>query len=210
MHPIIHPATIELIVQEYEADRPRRVAEDASWRAEGLPFDELLDRVGRAEVLGKRHPHQRRLTRDALEAGRRALRRLSEQLRAAPDFHIVWTLIHNAFSPIRGLGELAIYDAAERLRHRLNLEAPHIIYLHAGTRVGARRLAGGRLPKDSLWGILRSAVPAGLRHLSTHEIEDILCSYKDELLLSPQQFRARRSASKRRACSPANEIQRGC
>jgi hypothetical protein len=209
MRPTVHPETIALIVEEYGADRRQRAAEDAWWRADGLPFEAVLDRVGRAEVLGKRHGHQRRLTAVALEAGRRALHAISDQLRAAPDFLQLWFLVQAAFAPIRGLGELAVYDAAERLRHRLKLSSHHVIYLHAGARVGARRLAGGRLPKESAWGILRTEVPSGLQHLSTHEIEDVLCIYKDELLLSPRQFRAGRSGGGSR-CGGAPDLRPVC
>jgi hypothetical protein len=69
MRPTVYPETIALIVEEYGADRRLRAAEDAWWRADGLPFEAVLDRVGRAEVLGKRHGHQRRLP--AARAGAR-------------------------------------------------------------------------------------------------------------------------------------------
>ena len=63
--------------------------------------------------------------------------------RNAADFHELWSTVGAAYRPIHGLGELAIYDTAERLRHRLKLESTHVIYLHSGARIGARRLAGG-------------------------------------------------------------------
>lgn len=119
-------------------------------------------------------------------------------------------LVQDAFKPIWGLGELAVYDTTERLRHRLGLESVHVIFLHAGTRVGARHLAGGRLGRDDAWGIHRHQVPDGLRHLTTHEIEDILCLYKDELLLTPEQFLSRRSKRGPSGCGPAHEPRAIC
>ena len=131
-------------------------------------------------------------------------------MQSAPDFLELWFLVQAAFKPIYGLGELAVYDAAERLRYRLELESAHVIFLHAGARVGARRLAGGRLGKERAWGHQRHEVPLGLRHLSTHEIEDILCTYKDELLLTPQQFRARRGGGLSPGCSRPFEARPSC
>jgi hypothetical protein len=48
--------------------------------------------------------------------------------------------------PIPGIGELAVYDTALRIGARLGLE-PAKVYLHAGTRAGAKALGlayGGR------------------------------------------------------------------
>lgn len=206
----VHPETINLIVEEYHLGAKAREAEARWWRGEGLSFTEVIDRVGQAELFGKRHPHQYRLSASALMEGTAALQAISDQLESAPDFLQLWFLVQSAFKPIHGLGELAVYDATERLRHRLGLESAHVIYLHAGARVGARRLAGGRLKRESAWGILRWDIPEGLRHLSTHEIEDVLCIYKDELLLTPQQFRAQRSAGSLRGCAPASESRLSC
>lgn len=208
--PTIYPETISLIVAEYAADTARRTREEAWWRGEGLTFDEVLERVGQASIFGGRHGHQRRLSKAALAAGTTALHRIGRELEAAADFHSLWQMVDDAFRPIRGLGELAVYDAAERLRHRLGLEAPHLIYLHAGARVGARRLAGGRLAREDAFGILRHKLPEGLRGLSTHAIEDILCSYKEELLLTPAQFRVRRGRGSPARCGMAPEVRPGC
>lgn len=210
MRPYIHPETIDLIVEEYGLGADLRDIEATWWRADGQPFEAVIDRVGRAELFGKRHSHQCRLSASALEQGTAALHAISGRLRTAPNFLQLWFLVQDAFKPIYGLGELAVYDASERLRHRLGLESDHVIYLHAGARIGARRLAGGRLKKESAWGVQRWDMPEGLRHLSTHEIEDILCIYKDELLLSPQQFRARRSGGSGPGCRSSGEIRLSC
>jgi hypothetical protein len=192
MRPFIHARTIDLIVEEYEKCASHRDEQSEWWKADGLSFEELLTRVGMAESKSGRHPHQRRLEKSALEQGTTALRSVKNRIKSANDFYVLWRIIQERFKSIKGLGELATYDAADRLRHRLNLESEHIIYLHAGTRVGARRLFGGRLPREIGWGLQRDDVPFGLRHLSTHEIEDILCHYKDELLLTPDEFVKRR------------------
>ncbi|MDZ4052119.1 MAG: hypothetical protein U1E24_02490 [Phenylobacterium sp.] len=210
MRPTVYPETIEMIVKEYRLGDTGRASEAVWWRADGETFDAVIDRAARAEINGKRHPHQRRLKAQAIENGVSRLLAIKDRLQAAPDFLELWFLVQAAFKPIAGLGELAVYDAADRLRHRLNLASEHVIFLHAGARVGARRLAGGRLGRESAWGILRHEVPMGLRHLSTHEIEDVLCIYKEELLLSPQQFLARRSGAGTSRCGPMVEARPSC
>ena len=210
MRPTVHPETIDMIVAEYETDADSRADEAAWWRAAGARFEKVIERAGKAELWGKRHPHQRRIPARALAEGTAALLAVASRLSSAPDFLRLWWVVQAAFRPIRGLGELAVYDTAERLRYRLGLESEHVIFLHAGARVGARRLAGGRLPNESAWGIQRHEIPFGLRALSAHEIEDVLCIYKDELLLTPAQFRERRSGAARRPCSGAPEPRPGC
>lgn len=184
----VHSKTIDRIVADYLRGEVARALESAWWAAKGLAFATVVERAARAEIRGVRHPHQRRLKARSLERGHAALNAIQTRLERAADFHELWSTVGAAYRPIHGLGELAIYDTAERLRHRLKLESTHVIYLHSGARIGARRLAGGRLKRECAWGIQRVDVPAGLRHLSTHQIEDILCIYKDDLLLPPDQF----------------------
>lgn len=210
MRPTTYPETIRLIVEEYGRGQTYRDSEAAWWRADGVEFAEVVNRAVCSEIEGKRHPHQRRLKAKALSQGSLALQAIRNRLLAAPNFLELWFLVQAAFKPISGLGELAVYDVADRLRHRLGLVSEHVIFLHAGTRIGARRLMVGRIPKESAWGILRHEVPEGLRHLPTHAIEDILCIYKDELLLAPQQFLARRSVGRIRNCWKSVEQRPSC
>lgn len=205
MRSVASSETVALIVKDYQRGARRRAHEKAWWRADGEPFAVVLDRVGRADLFGKRHPHQRRLSGNALECGRQALHRIADRLQDADDFYSLMLLVGEAFGEIRGLGELAIYDTAERLRHRLDLEAKHLVHLHAGARIGARRLLGGKLPRGDAWGVLRHQLPEGLWHLSTHEIEDILCIYKDDFFLTPDEFRARRGCSAPPGCGDGDE-----
>lgn len=203
-----YPGTIDLIVEEYLRDNVHRQAETEWWRAEGLSHELWLERIVEADLFGKRHPHQRRLGRNAIEHGKIALKPMIEKILIAPDFLELWFIVKKTFRPIYGLGELAVYDTADRMRHRLDLVSEHLIFLHAGARVGARRLLGGRLPRESGWAIQRWDVPQGLRHLPTHEIEDILCIYKDEFFLTPEEFLARRRV--RSGCVGTQDIRVSC
>lgn len=78
--------------------------------------------------------------------------------------------------PIPKIGELTVYDTALRVGARFGLE-PSRVYVHAGTRDGARALGfdGHRqyIEMDEL--------PASSRRLRAREAEDMLCIYKKRL-----------------------------
>ena len=123
---------------------------------------------------GKRHPHQRRIPLRVLQSAERQLQAIAAQLRAARSFAELHRLIERRIKPIHGIGDLATYDIAHRIGAYLRRE-PEAVYLHAGTREGARALnLGGRT-------IQLRELPPGLRKLSAAEIEDCLCIYKEAL-----------------------------
>jgi hypothetical protein len=122
----------------------------------------------------KRYPHQRRLSPDALEI---ATKRLGEaNLRSARSFDELITRVSAAVQPVDGIGELYVYDTALRLGGYLGF-LPRKIYLHAGTRQGAKVLG---LDHRSDF-VSRNQLPLPIRRLKPHEIEDVLCIYKDWL-----------------------------
>jgi hypothetical protein len=120
---------------------------------------------------GKRHPHQRRIPGRVLRQAATALTNASFAVATFDELHEV---VRTTIGPLRGIGELAVYDVAYRIGAHLGLE-PDKVYLHAGTREGARALdlGGATLWKDEL--------PKSFHRLSVGEIEDCLCSYKDDL-----------------------------
>jgi hypothetical protein len=195
-----------MIVADYRREAPAREREARWWRAEGQPFLEVIDRVGRARTeAGTRHSHQRRLTRAAIEGCVAALTRIAPQLESAENYFSVQMLVKDAFEPVYGAGELAIYDAADRLCERLGYTSEHIVYLHNGARVGFRRIHGGRIPTESAWGIQYWQLPEGLCCLSARETEDVLCIYKDDFLLPPTQLRAKWEGRRLTRCGPQVE-----
>lgn len=78
------------------------------------------------------------------------------------------------------MGALTIYDTAVKIGAHLGLE-PTSVYLHTGTRDGARALGldvrGGTIPIDSL--------PPEFARLDADEIEDCLCMFKADLRKLP-------------------------
>lgn len=127
---------------------------------------------------GKRYSHQRRLTKVALERALDVLSKHARAIQKAHDFDDLVHLIDTALEPISGLGELYVYDTTLRIGAKLNL-FPDKVYLHAGTRLGARAL-GLRTAAT----LKMSELPKEFRALKPHEIEDVLCIFKDELKTS--------------------------
>lgn len=123
---------------------------------------------------GKRWSHQRRIPPSALEKATRRLRRA--KLGSASSFADLIARVDTAVRRVHGIGELYVYDTALRLGGHLRL-LPHEVYLHAGTRRGARAL-GLDHRSDS---VSPNQLPAALRRLRPHEVEDVLCIYKDWL-----------------------------
>jgi hypothetical protein len=76
---------------------------------------------------------------------------------------------------VYGIGELYVYDTALRIGVNLGV-FPKEVYLHAGTRVGARKL-GLDVSKPT---VKMSFLPTHLRTLRPHEVEDVLCIFKDQ------------------------------
>jgi len=168
-------ATLVALVDDYIARvRPRHAA--------GRKFDrshkDLATAISFAALALtpelSRHAHQRRIPGHALAAADRRLQRarLGNCIRFS-DLHAAVKRVGDA---IDGLGELWTYDTALRIGNWLERE-PDMVYLHSGTRVGARNLGLDHHAAS----IALEALPAELQQLSPAECEDFLCIYKDRL-----------------------------
>lgn len=95
---------------------------------------------------------------------------------ACSSFDELHDLVEGATDDIRMIGPLTVYDVATRIGAYLD-QQPKRIYLHAGTRGGARALGldGNRRTLE------RSELPREFRRLTPAECEDVLCIYKDHL-----------------------------
>jgi hypothetical protein len=113
---------------------------------------------------------------EALEEAAGRLQAVEVEIAVAADFAALHGLVEAAILSISGIGELAVYDIAHRIGSYRGLH-PEKIYLHAGTREGAKAL-GLRTNQKSL---PMSCLPAGLRSLSAEEAEDLLCIYRKTL-----------------------------
>jgi hypothetical protein len=168
---------LEVIVRTYiRKIRPRAHAE-IDWFSRQPSLDAAIEKAALAvNSRGKRYSHQRRLTKAALKHALRALLDKSGAMEQARDFDKLFKIIGAAVKSIQGIGELYIYDTSFRIGAKLNL-FPKKVYLHAGTRAGARALG----LNHRAHALSVSALPKEFRALEPHELEDVLCIFKDKL-----------------------------
>ncbi len=118
--------------------------------------------------------HQRRIIPSARRQAKVVLTASKSRLKACESFHELYELLNEILDPVPGVGALYIYDAALRMGAYLRL-APKRVYLHAGTRDGARALG---LAYESEFLELHQ-LPVELRGLTADQAESFLCIYKD-------------------------------
>ena len=119
------------------------------------------------------HPHQRRLGRKILAQAARALRRKIDAVRACGHFEELHGLVTSCTQRIDRFGALARYDVALRIGAHLGVW-PELIYQHAGTKVGCKKL-GVRCEGKT---VEPAELPAPIRRLKPHHAENFLCIYK--------------------------------
>ena len=127
--------------------------------------------------LKKRNPHQYRLKHSDLQDFSELLLLLEVQIAKTKTFDELFLIISK--TSIKGIGELAKYDTATRIAAFLKL-TPEKIYLHAGTKKGAKNLLNKRITTKT---ISKNELPNIFHSLSCAEIEDVLCIYKNRLKL---------------------------
>jgi len=123
---------------------------------------------------GKRHSHQRRIPRVLLEQAEAKLQGIGRKLAKAADFAALHRLVEQEIGDMKGIGDLTVYDVAHRIGAHFG-KPPEYVYLHAGTRIGARVFGIGGDSFD------QKLLPEPFARLAPSEIEDCLCIYKDEL-----------------------------
>jgi hypothetical protein len=168
--------------------------QELEWYRRQPTLSAAIEAAGLAVVEGRRHPHQRRLRQITLDKGTASLLRSKAAIGKAKDFHELHSLIDRLLAPIDGIGELYVYDTALRLGASLGM-LPARVYLHRGTRLGARAL--GFEGKDVLE---MRELPKPLRRLRAYEVEDFLCIYREYFLGNGSKTSCR--SGKRRVCFP--------
>jgi hypothetical protein len=124
----------------------------------------------------KRHSHQRRLQKKALTIAEVKLLNAIAKIRGATDFQAILDIVQKVAGNISGLGELYVYDTALRIGRALG-HSPKFVYLHAGTKQGAKAL--GLEHKRAF--IPMSAFPDPIAKAAPEIVEDFLCVCKDKL-----------------------------
>ena len=171
------PTTLQGVVSAYIRDYRDPCADELNWFAERSNLKEAIWAAAMAlRPDGKRLDHQRRIPSTVLRAAATALLHRHQALARSQSFADLFAIVENATTGARGFGELGVYDTALRIGAYLRLE-PEVVYLHAGTRVGARAFG---VPAGQP-AISPSALPSTFSRLSPREIEDCLCIFKDDI-----------------------------
>ncbi len=165
------------IVSDYIANKRAKAEAERRWFVIQPTLEDAISKAARAiKPSGKRFGHQRRIPESVLRQSERALLDSVPSLQSARTFEELHRVISSTIGDIPGIGELTIYDTALRIGAKLKLE-PAVVFLHAGTQIGARALG----LDGSLEFIERKSLPREFEPLSPAEIEDVLCIYKDRL-----------------------------
>jgi hypothetical protein len=187
---LLRPGDLPGIVRHYRTELQADGARELRFFAIQRSFEDAVSKAALAQrPNGKRFNHQRRIPKAALEEARRRLLGALRRLAKARSFDALFKIVEEEIGSIHKIGKLMIYDTALRIAAWRGLE-PDVIYLHAGTREGARALGLDHRAAT----IALDAIPRSLRRLSPREIEDVLCIYKDV-------FRRRRSVPSTVRCS---------
>ena len=141
-----------------------------------LPFRQALRHAALAiDSNCKKYLHQRRLKQKALNKSLANLTKIKSNIKSCKSFDQLHALLDSKLQKVKGLGTLFIYDTAFRLGVNLGLY-PQKVYLHAGTRMGAKRLD---LNYEEPYLEMKE-VPRPLRKLKPYQVEDFLCIYKNK------------------------------
>jgi hypothetical protein len=163
------------VLEDYDRRYCCNCDEEIEWFQDQPSLRAAIEVAARSvDRRGRRYSHQYRIPRQAIAHATAALVAVERQLARAASFDDVHRIVTEQLRDVAGVGELYSYDTAFRIGAYLR-HFPARVYLHAGTRAGARALN-----LDCRKGFLEmNEIPAALRHRKAHEIEDILCIYKD-------------------------------
>ena len=131
--------------------------------------------------LEKKNNHQKRIKNVILESFMNNLLNRQTDIPNATDFHTLLKIVEEC--KVKGIADLTCYDVANRLGNKLG-KHPAYVYLHAGTKIGAENLLGHKI-KSRYINKCDLPEPIKSSSLTCHEIEDILCIYKDKFKTSP-------------------------
>jgi len=173
-----HERNPKVLIRHYKATKQPKTKQRLDWFAQHPTFESAIsDAAMSIDRNGKRFPHQRRIKKAALESAKEALLRISPKLAECGSFHELYGAVEDALKPVVGAGRLYVYDVSLRIGAKLGL-FPQKVYLHAGTRKGAKVLG----LNTRLGWVEMESLPEWLRELQPYEAEDFLCIYKDRFV----------------------------
>lgn len=169
--------TLRALVQDYVSECRSLARAELQFFAQQRTLQATIEVAALCiDSAGFRFSHQRRRSPATLTEARDVLTAAERELRQCRSFRQLHETVDRLVALIADLAELYSYDTALHIGAKLGLE-PDMIYLHRGTRVGARNLG---LPHRQPTIEPRLMRPE-LRVLAPYEIEDFLCIYKNYL-----------------------------
>lgn len=166
---------LDAVVRHYRSNFQKHAHDELASFQSQVTLEAAVHRAASAETLdGKRYSHQRRLKRVDLERAATTLGKKLTAIAEQPNFARLFELVEATLRVERGLGSPYVYDTALRIGSKVG-HLPARAYLHAGARAGALALG---LDAKTRPALDTSELPAELRVMQMHEVEDILCIYK--------------------------------
>lgn len=163
------------LISEYKRVFQPRLRKGLAFYANQKSIREAIELATLAKnVKGKMNSHQRRVGKAVLRRAAIKLLENEKNIKNCRSFHELIHLVEQATANVERFGELAVYDTSLRIAAKLGCW-PEKVYLHAGTRKGAKFFG-----LDTTNGVVdKKDLPPALRKLKMHEVEDFLCIYKD-------------------------------
>src|SRR6476661_4525900 len=146
---------------------PKILAEQKFYKNQPSPGEAI--RV----ACAKGHSHQRRIPKSSLRIAKKRLLRKELQLSTCSSFNQLYEAVNTEIRSIYKIGDLTVYDIAHRIGLHLgaNLK-PKDVYLHRGTREGAKILGLVERGQKKING---SDLKDPLKGLEPQIVEDFLC-----------------------------------
>ena len=166
--------TLADIVAGYISCNRKCLKDDLERYEKSGTWAKAVERAARAEGHdGKMYSHQRRVGRENMAMTAKPLLALGGK--KFGDFYALHEAVREAIQGITRVDVLAVYDTALRLGAFRGV-LPECVYLHAGTKTGAKNLGLNLRGKKSLE---MSELPPEFRKLKAYEVENCLCIYKE-------------------------------
>lgn len=135
-------------------------------------FDKMLEEA--FYPGGKKNSHQNRIPKETLENFKKEIKKQKEAISECRTFDELLGISEN--STIDGIGLLTEYDIAFRYGWQIGIY-PDKVYLHAGTKIGAKNLG---IVKRGAKYLTKEELPAYLKAIEPWMVEDFLCVEKDD------------------------------
>lgn len=165
------------VVQDYINQYRAKANDELSFFRKVNSLDEAIEKAANAEGEdGKKYGHQWRIPPATLGRAAKALLTVGAQISNCTSFESLIELVEATAGRIEGFGELAIYDTTLRIGAWFGVE-PKYVYLHRGTRKGAKALGLASHRKC----LEVTELPGEFAKLKPREIEDCLCIYTEVL-----------------------------